>query len=196
MYRFSRRSALFAATLLCAPCFAAIPGSSGATSNASDIAAIYKTFLSRWSGEKIEGPRNIAKSADAPSADDMKQYADCAKQIGKPNTQWLAGSSIADLRSVLGKSQSLHFINPKTWHPLDPGALMRSGASVGSAVSAGMAQGLITLSAITFNRAHDIAVFNFSFVCGSLCGTGSIVVFQKTQSGWVQSKANCGGWQA
>ena len=179
---------------LCAPCGAVAPAGNTASTN-SEIATIYKVFLSRWSG-KAGGPSNLAESADAPSADDMKQYAACAKEIGKPHTQWIAGSAIPDLRAVLGKSSSLHFVDPKAWRPLDPGALMANGASVGPAVSAGMSQALITLSAITFNKADDIAVFDFSFVCGSLCGTGSIVVFQKTQSGWVQSKTSCGGWQA
>jgi hypothetical protein len=126
----------------------------------------------------------------------MRQYADCAKEIGKPNTQWVAGSAISDLTTVLGKPASIHFIDPKTWRPLDPGALIRSGASVGPAVSAGMAQGLVTLSAVTFNQAHDTAVFNFSFVCGGLCGSGFIVVFYKTPNGWVQGKSTCGGYMS
>jgi len=96
----------------------------------------------------------------------------------------------------LGKPPFIHFIDPKTWRPLDPGALIRSGASVGPAVSTGMAQGLVTLSAVTFNKAHDIAVFNFSFVCGGLCGTGFIVVFYETPKGWVQSKSTCGGYMS
>jgi hypothetical protein len=194
MHRSSRLIALLVTTFLCVPGGAATRAGNTASTN-SEVATIYKVFLSRWSGKAGE-PRNLAKSAYAPSADDMKQYADCAKEIGKPHTRWVAGSAIPDLHAVLGNSPSLHFVDPKAWRPLDPGALMANGASVGPAVSAGMAQALITLSAITFNKAHDIAVFNFSFVCGSLCGTGSIVVLQKTQNGWVQSKTRCGSWQA
>lgn len=195
MHRSWRLLTLFATASLCAPCVAATSSGSAVSTSGSDIASIYKAFLSRWS-EKAEGPRNVAESADAPTADDLKQYADCAKKLGKPHTQWVAGSAIPDLRAILGKPSSLDFVDPKAWRPLDPGALMANGTSVRSAVSAGMSQALITLSAITFNKAHDIAVFNFSFVCGSLCGTGSIVVFQKMQNGWVQSKITCGGWQA
>jgi hypothetical protein len=154
---------------------------------------MYATFLSQWNGNS-HGPINVAASADAPSPDDLKQYADCAKEIGKPNTQWIPGSKVSDLATVLGRPKSIHFTDPKTWHPLDPDTLIKSGAAIAPAVSAGMARGLITLSAVTFNKMHDIAVFNFSFVCGSLCGNGFVVVFHKTPQGWVQNKSTCGGY--
>ena len=173
----------------------AAPTNPANTGDKGDIAAMYEAFLNHWNGKSHE-PINVAASADAPSPDDLKQYADCAKEIGKPNTHWIPGSKINDLTTVLGKPASVHFIDPKKWRPLDPGALIGSGASVGSAVSAGMAQGLVTLSAVTFNKAHDFAVFNFSFVCGGLCGSGFIVVFYKTPKGWVQSKSTCGGYMS
>lgn len=195
MRRLSILLVSLAATLAYVPSGVATPISPGSTGDKSDVAAMYEAFLHRWTGNSHE-PINVAASADAPSPDDMKQYADCAKEIGKPNTQWVAGSAISDLKTVLGKPTSIHFIDSKTWRPLDPGALIRSGASVGPAVSAGMAQGLVTLSAVTFNKAHDIAVFNFSFVCGGLCGSGFIVVFYKTPTGWVQSKSTCGGYMS
>lgn len=197
MRRFSMPLVLFTGMLTCASSGVATAGDS-TDANAStrgDVASMYKAFLSHWTGKSSE-PINLAESAEAPSSDEMKQYADCAKQIGKPDTRWIAGPTIGDLRTILGKPESIHFIDPKTWRPLDPGALMAAGASVGSAVSAGVAQGLVTLSAITFNHAHDIAVFNFSFVCGALCGTGYIVVFHRTSGGWVQSKSTCGGYMS
>jgi len=195
MHRLSIPLVSLAATLACVPSGVAAPTNPGSTGHKGDVAAMYETFLHHWNGKNHEAI-NVAASADAPSPDDMKQYADCAKEIGKPNTQWVAGSAISDLKTALGNPASIHFIDPKTWRPLDPGALIRSGASVGPAVSAGMAQGLITLSAITFNKAQDIAVFNFSFVCGGLCGSGFIVVFYKTPEGWVQSKSTCGGYMS
>jgi len=195
MHRLSILLVSFTATLALAPYGVAEPTNLAGTGDKSDVAAIYEAFLNHWNGKSNE-PINVAKSADAPSPDDVKQYADCAKEIGKPGTQWAPGSKISDLTTVLGKPASIHFIDPKTWRPLDPGALIRSGASVGPAVSAGMAQGLVTLSAVTFNKAHDIAVFNFSFVCGGLCGNGFVVVFYKTPKGWVQSKSTCGGYMS
>lgn len=195
MHRLSILLVSLATTLACVPSGVAAPANPGSTGDKSDIATMYEAFLKHWNG-KSHKPINVATSANAPSPDDMRQYADCAKQIGKPNTEWVAGSTISDLKTVLGKPASIHFIDPKTWRPLDPGALIRSGASVGPAVSTGMAQGLVTLSAVTFNKAHDLAVFNFSFVCGGLCGTGFIVVFNKTPNGWVQSKSACGGYMS
>jgi hypothetical protein len=193
MRRLSILLVSFATTLAFAPNGVAAPANPASNGDKSDVAAMYEAFLNRWSG-KSQGPINVAASADAPSSDDLKQYADCAKEIGKPDTQWVPGSKISDLTTVMGKPASIHFIDPKTWRPLDPGALIRSGASVGPVVSAGMAQGLVTLSAVTFNKALDIAVFNFSFVCGGLCGSGFVVVFRKTPKGWVQSKSMCGGY--
>ena len=195
MHRLSILLTSFAATLAFAPSGIAAPTSPASASDKSDVAAMYEAFLNHWSGKRQE-PMNVAASADPPSPEDLQQYADCAKEIGKPNTQWVPGSKISDLSAVLGKPAFIHFIDPKTWRPLDPGALIRSGASVGSAVSTGMAQGLVTLSAVTFNKAHDIAVFNFSFVCGGLCGSGFVVVFYKTPQGWVQSKSTCGGYMS
>lgn len=118
MHRSSRLLALFATASLCAPCVAATPNGSGASTNGSDIASIYKTFLSRWS-EKAEGPRNVAKSADAPTADDMKQYAECAKELGSSSARLVCARTTAGntmLRSSLvrtGTTSKWFATNPR-----------------------------------------------------------------------------------
>lgn len=189
----SRQLALF--LLASFPCAIAAVNISAAPSTNSEVATIYETFLNDWIGNG-DDPINVAESANAPTADDLKQYAECVREIGGQNTSWIPASQTSGLRAVLGNPPHIRFVDPKKWRPLDPDALMASGASVGPAVSAGVAQGLITLSAITFNPSHDVAVFTFSFNCGSLCGTGRVVVFKKTQKGWTQSRSTCGGWMS
>ena len=71
---------------------------------------------------------------------------------------------------------------------------MAKGESVDSAVNAGFAHGLFTLSAVAFDDSGTIAAFNYAFTCGGLCGNGGVALMTKTAKGWVRSKHNCGGW--
>ena len=80
-------------------------------------------------------------------------------------------------------------------HPLaDPEAGIRQGQSVNDAVRTGFAAGILRMSEILFNSKHDLAAFNYSFVCGSLCGHGATVIFELKGGKWKQSGRNCGYW--
>ena len=76
----------------------------------------------------------------------------------------------------------------------DPGQAMRQGKDVNSAVEAGFAAGLLTLSEVAFDKDHRYAVMNFSFVCGGLCGHGATIVFEKKDGKWAESKRQCSSW--
>jgi hypothetical protein len=60
-------------------------------------------------------------------------------------------------------------------------------------VKATIATGLFTLSEIVFDRPHRHALVSYSFVCGGLCGNGSILVLEKVGDNWKVTKT-CGGW--
>jgi hypothetical protein len=55
------------------------------------------------------------------------------------------------------------------------------------------ATGLFTLSEIAFDKPHRYALAYYSFVCGGLCGQGSMLVLQKVGDKWKLSKT-CGAW--
>jgi len=171
---------------------AAVPRDSLA---ASDESVIYHAFLNHWLG-KDHSLTLISEIAAPPEHEDVKQFIECAGEAGYKDAQWQASTPQQNLRSVLGDLSYVHFIDPKKWHPRDPGALIAKGQSVGKAVNTGISHALMSFSAITFDKEHRLAALSYSFVCGSLCGTGGEVLFVKSATGWVQSPHRCGTWMA
>jgi hypothetical protein len=160
-----------------------------------DASEIYRSFLAQWMGSD-GAPMNVANSAVAPTQQDIAQYNECAGHGTAKNIRWITGTTDVDLNSALSTLPRVKLVDPKHWQPMDPGRLIASGQSVGAAVSVGIDNGLMTLSAISFNEAHDTAMLSFSFVCGALCGHGGTVMFKKTFKGWVQSKQPCSSWMS
>ena len=161
-------------------------------SSVDDAKAIYGAFLTQWMG-KGDAPTNVADKAAEPTAEDVEQYTECAGERNK-STNWTTGGSSADFESALASLARVEPIDATQWRATDPGELIANGQSVGAAVDAGYAGGLMTLSAISFNETRDIAMLAYSFQCGRLCGQGGIVMFNRTSRGWVQSKRQCGSW--
>ncbi len=75
----------------------------------------------------------------------------------------------------------------------DPSNTIRSGKAVNDAVEAAFANGLFSLSEIAFDKQHRFAAVSYRFWCGSLCGHGSTLVFEKVNGEWRKIRA-CGGW--
>jgi hypothetical protein len=71
---------------------------------------------------------------------------------------------------------------------------MGQGKSVEGAVANAFANGLFFLSEIAFDREHMHALVRFSFVCGSLCGSGATTLFEKVGSQWKRTDRTCGSW--
>jgi len=161
----------------------------------SDEAAIYKAFLNHWGGEK-HSQLLVSMAADPPESQIVKQYVECAHDAGYKNISWQVSTSKRNLKEVIGNLSYVRLIDPKDWHPRDPDALIAKGHSVGEAVDTGISHALMSFSTITFDKERDLAVFSYSFECGSLCGTGGDVLFVKSATGWVQSPHRCGGWMA
>ncbi|RDS81778.1 hypothetical protein [Dyella psychrodurans] len=159
----------------------------------SDAREIYSAFLAQWMG-KDDVPMNVANTAVRPTPEDIRQYNECASGGTGRAVHWITGTSDSDLNSALSSFTRVKLVDLKRWQPVDPGDLIAKGGSVGAAVNAGIANGLMTLSAISFNEAHDTAMLTFSFVCGGLCGHGGAVMFKMTSKGWVQDKQPCSSW--
>lgn len=156
--------------------------------DATDSASIYGAFLDKWTGAEKK-PINISARADAPTADALKEFSDCAGI-----DHWPPVAPINDLAGLVGQLPYVRLVDPDKWRPRDPGKLIAQGHSVEAAVDAGFASGLTTFSAIAFDDAHTTAAFTFSFVCGGLCGSGRTVIFRHTPAGWVESETQCGNW--
>ncbi|QSX79721.1 hypothetical protein [Agrilutibacter solisilvae] len=157
----------------------------------SDVSEIYAQFLGDWTG-KDKDPLSVSLSADAPSADEMKEIAECVDNGA--STHWVRPEPIADLSGLVGKLPYVRMVDPSQWSPQDPGELIARGQSIESAVESGYAHGLMTFSAITFDQSGQKAAFAYSFDCGRLCGHGGTVIFVRTQGGWVESAKQCGAW--
>jgi hypothetical protein len=63
-------------------------------------------------------------------------------------------------------------------------------------MTAGFQAGLLSVSEVAFDEAHQFAVFRFSFICGSLCGRGGTLVFVKVDGKWRKSDRACPLWIA
>jgi len=159
----------------------------------NDTKEIYTSFLKNWMG-KEKGSVNVAMRSEAPSADDLKDFSECARQIKADDLHWLSAKRTDDLTNSVGLLPHVRFIDPAKWKPQDPGELIAHGKSVEAAVQSGFAYGLLTLSTITFDASQEVAAFTYSFVCGALCGNGGSVIFTKSPTGWVRSEHQCGGW--
>jgi hypothetical protein len=87
-------------------------------------------------------------------------------------------------------------IDPDKSKIKDPEDAMRKGASVDKAVDAGFRAGQFSFSEIVFNQKHTMAIFTYSFWCGSLCGNGATVLVEKKNGKWVRSHEFCSIWMS
>jgi hypothetical protein len=159
----------------------------------SEASAIYTVFLNKWLG-RGSSITNVAQFVEPPSGDELRSYSDCltGSKLVLPDVAVAAKFDLTD--TDIRKRTDIRLVDPSQWHPRDPGDSIAHGTSVPRAVAQGFAGGLLTLSAIVFDETNKTAIFGYSFVCGRLCGSGSIVVFTRTSTGWAQSKRECGGW--
>ncbi len=182
------RSILLVAIVACLGCKQQIVEHRDIDAGTNDVAEIYGAFLDEWTG-KEKDPINVSIVAKAPSAEEIKQFSECAA-----DTRWMEAKSINDIAIFVGRLPYVRLVDSDKWSPQDPSVLIAEGQSVESAVEAGFAHGLLTLSAISFDESHTTAAFTYSFVCGALCGSGGPAIFKATPDGWVQSDKQCGGW--
>jgi hypothetical protein len=162
-------------------------------STRSDVTEIYATFLQEWSG-KNQSTFNLAKSADSVPENGINQEFYSSGCGGIADVRKLPSYSTSDLSYIVKNLPHIHVIDPRTWRPVDPSVLISNGQAVGSAVERAYSSGLMTLSSVTFDEQHDVAIFAYTFMCGSLCGNGGVVIFHKTAKGWIRDKKDCVSW--
>lgn len=151
-----------------------------------DSLAIFRAVLQNWLDRNERGNSiYVSKKTHSLPEMELKKLEDCA------NSQEAKTSSLAfaPRSKVVGaiSNPRLHFINSRFWLTSDP-------KMINGMIEEGRPVGLISLSSIAFDQTKTVAALNFSMVCGSLCGYGETLVFDRTATGWVQRPATCEAW--
>lgn len=159
-----------------------------------DEIAIYEAVLERWNSQSKQS-LNVSNKT-MPLDSDISD-CECLKAI---DVQSFANAtrSYHHLQKNTLSSENLRIVDAEFQtaivHDNDPHASMGKGLSVDAAVRRAFANGLFTLSEVAFDKEHHRAIVSFSFVCGSLCGSGSVWLFEKVDGTWKKAEHNCGGW--
>jgi hypothetical protein len=166
----------------------------------ADEVAVYKAFLRQYQSEG-RGRINVSARTFPLDPDDHSSHlsndSECLRGIRMEGLDE-ASRRFHDLTQEVLPANNLRLVDPgsqlKVVHKSDPERNIRSRKSVQKAVADAVANGLLSLSDIAFDKAHRHAVIRYSFHCGSLCGHGYTLVFEKIGDTWKKTDRTCGGW--
>jgi len=165
----------------------------------ADEVAIYRAVLQKYSSKEAASLQvSVATYPLNPDSPTSGLAApDCLKGIELENLSAVSHSFHELTPDVLtGKMMTL--VDPKRQakvvHSNDPNNTIRKGKSVKKAVEDAFATALFSMSEIAFDKEHHFGVVSYHFWCGSLCGNGSTIVFEKINGAWRDANRNCGGW--
>jgi hypothetical protein len=160
----------------------------------ADEVAVYKSILDRWNS-KSRSPLNVSNRT-FPIDRDLSDCG-CLKGIGPENIASAAHTFHILTGGVLdGKNIRLVDEDKQALivQSNDPSKSIREGKSVETAVNSAFSTGLFSVSEIAFDKEHRRALVSYAFVCGSLCGSGGVWLFEKIDGVWRKSEHACGGW--
>lgn len=161
----------------------------------ADQIAVYQTFLDSYTtGSKAR--INLSKITSTFSLAEEKKDS-CLKGIAFDATG-RTDSIVHEFDPKTALPGNIRLVDPREQQRSikrnDPGSAIRQGQDVNSAVEAGFAAGLLTLSEVAFDKDRTHAAMSFSFVCGGLCGHGSTILLEKKDGKWRESKGRCSSW--
>ncbi len=193
--------ALLFAVVLAYPCaaFASSKTVKATTPLSADELAIYKAILQQYganeSGVLNVAARTVPLNPDSPINGLSKDG--CLQGIQLENLD-AASHSFHELPPEVLAGTSGKLVDPKKHakiaHANDPDKTMREGKPVEDAVRGAFAAGLFSLTEIAFDKDRRYAVVSYSFWCGSLCGQGKTVVFEKANGIWQNANRICADW--
>lgn len=165
------------------------------TSFSADELAIYSAVLERWN---TKPSKQLLRVSNRTTPLDQNIFnCECLKGIDIQSIEKATRSFHLLTRDAIN-SKAIQLVDAEEQSAIvrttDPHNLMEKGASVKSAVEEAFANGLFTLSEIAFDKEHRRAIVSDSFVCGSLCGSGGVWLFEKVDGVWKRSEQICGGW--
>ena len=164
----------------------------------NDEIAIYRVVLQHWV-EGSQGALNVSVQTYPLEILSSESYVDCRclRDID-PESLLTVSHSLHILTADVLPLRNMRLVDPRgltiAIRRSDPHQLMREGKSAESAVAAAFANGVFALSEIAFDKAHRHAIVSYGFYCGSLCGSGITLVFEKVGDEWKRTKIECGGW--
>lgn len=165
----------------------------------ADEVAIYKAVLRTYSGDK-DASLNISATTyplDPNASTSGFDQPECLSGI-EPGDLASVSSSYHELPVEVLPSKAMRLVDPKKQaklvHSNDPSNTIRNGEPVKSAVAAAFSTGLFSMSEIAFDKAHHFAAVTYTFWCGSLCGHGQTLVFEKVNGEWRNANRSCGNW--
>jgi hypothetical protein len=123
--------------------------------------------------------------------------SDCLRGIELQNLD-KASRSFHELTSNVLSGKKMKLVDParqsKSVRDNDPGNTIRKGKPVKDAVEKAFSGALFSLSEIAFDKNHRHAAVSYSLWCGSLCGHGNTLIFEKIGNEWKKTDRSCGGW--
>jgi hypothetical protein len=163
----------------------------------ADEVAIYRAVLQQYSS-KDAGSLHVSITAYPLSPDSPGLTTpDCLKGIQLESLS-MVSHSFHDLPPDVLTGRGMMLVDPKKQtkivHGNDPSNTIGKGKSVENAVGDAFATALFSMSEISFDKGHHFGVVSYHFWCGSLCGNGSTIVFEKINGVWKNANRNCGGW--
>lgn len=168
------------------------------TALSADEIAVYKAVLRTYSDDKGAGLNVSAKTypLDPSASTTGFDQPECLGGVQLDNLS-SASHSYHELPAEVLPSKAITLVDPKRQavivHSNDPSNTIGKGMPVKDAVAAAFNSGLFSMSEIAFDKEHRFAAVRYSFWCGSLCGHGSTLVFEKSNGEWRKVR-NCGGW--
>ncbi len=165
----------------------------------ADEVAIYRAVLQQYSSN--EGGNLQVSATTYPlnpeSPTSGLAAPDCLRGIQLENLSSVS-HSFHELPPDVLPGKGMMLVDPKKQSKIvrsnDPSNTIREGKPVENAVKDAFATALFSMSEIAFDKEHHYAVVSFHFWCGSLCGNGSTIVFEKVDGIWRNAKRSCGGW--
>jgi hypothetical protein len=164
-----------------------------------DEVSIYKAVIQEWLSGDPASLNISARTSTLEANSRSTALIDCACSAGIQLESLLSASqSYHRLTSGVLPAKHVRLVDPNEQTTIvganDPHNAMKHGISATGAVESAVANGLFTLSEIAFDAERKHALVSYSFVCGSLCGSGNTWVFEKAAGTWKKVNLGCGGW--
>jgi hypothetical protein len=164
-----------------------------------DEVAIYRAVLQQYAPDKSGAPGTLNVSATTYPLDPNSPFSDggCLKRL-QPDNLATASRSFHELSQNIFPNDVARLVDPKKQtrivHDNDPDKTIRKGRSVDMAVKEAFGTALFSLSEIGFDKERTHAIVSYRFWCGSLCGNGATLIFEKVGGEWKKTGTSCGDW--
>jgi len=162
----------------------------------ADELAIYRIVVQRWNSDGK--PLTISAETFPLETTFSSESTECACWSGfSPESLLGASHSFHVLTANDLPIKGIRVVSRKEHNAIasenDPDATMRKGRSVKDAVDNAVAHGLFSMSEIVFDSDRRRALVSYGFYCGSLCGNGRTLIFEKVDGNWRETDRDCGG---